>query len=51
MFQIETALLKFDGMQDGKTSVVKRCVISRLRLPSHKFMFSQGCSTARCDNV
>jgi ubiquitin carboxyl-terminal hydrolase 25/28 len=30
MFQIETALLKFDemsGSQNGKTSVVKRCVL------------------------
>jgi hypothetical protein len=31
MFQIETALLKFDalsGQNDNKTSVVKRCVLS-----------------------
>lgn len=30
VFQIETALLKFDGMdesEDGKSSVVKRCVV------------------------
>jgi ubiquitin carboxyl-terminal hydrolase 25/28 len=29
VFQIETALLKFDGLdesEDGKSSVVKRCV-------------------------
>lgn len=34
MFQIETALLKFDelsGSQSSKTSVVKRCVFFRLR--------------------
>ena len=34
VFQIETALLKFDGMdesEDGKSSVVKRCVASLLR--------------------
>ena len=33
MFQIETALLKFDGMdesEDGKSSVVKRCVVNPL---------------------
>ena len=30
VFQIETALLKFDGLdesEDGKSSVVKRCVV------------------------
>ena len=34
VFQIETALLKFDGMdesEDGKSSVVKRCVMALLR--------------------
>ncbi len=35
VFQIETALLKFDGMdesEDGKSSVVKRCVTSLFEL-------------------
>lgn len=50
MFQIETALLKFDAMSgnDNKTSIVKRCVTSLLSI---RYIYRLAdCFTAKSDN-